>query len=79
MQFTYISQRRDVQATEEALKRKHPALQNMKFLNVFLFFVSHFSLLDPDSGSGSTDLIEYGSNTEVRYGTVQYSGIFIMQ
>jgi hypothetical protein len=30
------------------LKREHPALQNMKFLNLFLFLWVIFALLDPD-------------------------------
>jgi hypothetical protein len=50
-----------------ALKREHPALQNMKFLNFFLFFWVNFALLDLDpdfesgSGYGSTELIQSGS------------------
>ncbi len=48
-----------------ALKRKHPALQNMKYQN-FSILVDQFALLDPDpdfeSVNGSTDLIESGSN-----------------
>jgi hypothetical protein len=54
-----------------ALKRKHPTLQNMQFLNFFLLLWVIFSLLDPDpgseAGSGSTELIEsgYGSETLV--------------
>ncbi len=46
------------------LWRAHPALQNMKFLDLFLLVI--FALLDPDpdSGSGSTDLIEFGSNPD---------------
>jgi hypothetical protein len=35
----------------------------MKFLNFFLF-VGHFAPLDPDSGFGSTNLIESGSNPD---------------
>jgi hypothetical protein len=31
-----------------ALKREHPALQKMKFINCFLFFWAIFALLDPD-------------------------------
>jgi hypothetical protein len=31
-----------------ALKRKHPALQNMKSLHFLNFFLSFFALLDPD-------------------------------
>ncbi len=63
------------QLTEEAsaLKRKHPALQNIKFLNFFLLLWVIFALLDPDPdpdseyGSGSTDLIESGSNPDPEY------------
>jgi hypothetical protein len=41
-----------------APKREHPALENMIFLNFFfLFLMVIFALLDPDSGYGSTDLI----------------------
>jgi hypothetical protein len=36
-----------------ALKREHPALQNMKFLNFFLFLWVIFALLDPDPDSES--------------------------
>jgi hypothetical protein len=42
-----------------ALNREHPALPNMKFLNFFSIFVGHFC----PPGSGSTDLIESGSET----------------
>jgi hypothetical protein len=31
-----------------ALKREHPALQNMKFINCFSMFVYNFCPLDPD-------------------------------
>jgi hypothetical protein len=44
-----------------APKKEHPALQNMKFLNFFLFLWGFFALPDPDSESGSTDLVESGS------------------
>jgi hypothetical protein len=44
-----------------ALKREHPALQNMKF---FLLLWVIFALLDPDPEYGSTDLIESGSNPD---------------
>jgi hypothetical protein len=37
-------------ATGQALKREHPELQNMKFINFFPIFVGHFSC--PGSGSG---------------------------
>jgi hypothetical protein len=68
LQFTYLSLGlyKDVQFTEEAFssqkKRKHPALQNMKFLQFFSTLLGHF--YRPGSGSGSTDLIESGSNTD---------------
>jgi hypothetical protein len=60
-----------------ALKREHPALQNMKFLNFFKLLWVIFALLDPayESGYGSNDLIESGSNSDpklckrVRYGS----------
>jgi hypothetical protein len=42
-----------------ALEREHPALQNMKFL--FSIFVSNFC----PSGSGSTFLVEPGSNPDM--------------
>jgi hypothetical protein len=38
-----------------ALKREHPALQKMKFINFFYFF-GHFC----PPGSGSKDPIEFG-------------------
>ena len=46
-----------LQEKPSALKREHPALRKMKFLNL-IFFVGHFC--PPGSGSGSTDLIESG-------------------
>jgi hypothetical protein len=70
-----------LQKKPSALKREHPALQNMKFLHFFLLLWVIFALLDPDSeyGSGSTDLIQlriqsgYGSETLVSEHTVQLS------
>ncbi len=44
-----------------ALKKEHPALQNMTFLNFFVYFCGSFL---PSSGSGSTDLIGSGSGSE---------------
>jgi hypothetical protein len=42
----------------QALKREHPALQNMKFLKFFLLWVIFPHLVpDPDSKSRSTGLI----------------------
>jgi hypothetical protein len=37
-----------LQEKPSALKRKHPALQNKKFLHFFLFLWVVFALLDPD-------------------------------
>ncbi len=37
-----------LQKKPSALKRKHPALENMKFLNFFLLLRVIFILLDPD-------------------------------
>jgi hypothetical protein len=45
------------------LKREHPALQNMKFLNLFLFLWVIFA----GSGFGSSDLIESGSNPDPKH------------
>jgi len=49
-----------------ALKREHPALQNMKFFSTFVVI---FALLDPNPdfeyGSGSTDPIKYGSKPDL--------------
>jgi hypothetical protein len=41
---------KDVQVTKEAfsLKREHPTLQYMEFLNFFLLLCVVFALLDPD-------------------------------
>jgi hypothetical protein len=50
-----------------ALKREHPAIQKMKFINFFLCLWVIFALLGPDpdcesgSGYGSRDPIESGS------------------
>ncbi len=56
-----------LQKKSQTLKREHPALQNMKFL-IFSTLGVIFALLDPDSdseyGSGSTDPIESGSNSD---------------
>jgi hypothetical protein len=58
----------ELQKKPSALQREHPALQNMKVLNFFLVWVI-FALLDPDPnseyGSGSNDLIESGTNTDL--------------
>jgi hypothetical protein len=37
-----------LQEKPSALKREHPAIQNMKFLHFFLFLWVIFALLDPD-------------------------------
>ncbi len=39
-----------LQKKPSALKREHPALQKMKFVNFFLFLWAIFALLDPDWG-----------------------------
>jgi hypothetical protein len=51
---------------EASLKREHPALQNMKFLNFFsiLWVIVAFLDTGPDSESGFPDLIESGSNPD---------------
>jgi hypothetical protein len=41
---TYPSYRRSLLD----FKREHPALQNMKFLNIFMFLWVIFALLDPN-------------------------------
>jgi hypothetical protein len=58
-----------LQKKPSALKREHPALQNMKILYFFLFLWVIFALLDPDSesGYGSADLIKSGSGSRIRY------------
>jgi hypothetical protein len=59
-----------LQEKPSACKREHPALQNIKFLYFFfLYFLWLIFVLmdmDPDfkSRSGSTDLIESGSNLD---------------
>ncbi len=42
-------------------KKKLSSLKTMEFIN-FYIFVGHFCLPGPDSESGSTDVIESGSN-----------------
>jgi hypothetical protein len=55
-----------LQEKPTALKREHPALQNMKFLYFYLFLCVIFAILDPDPatqinadpcGSGSKTLV----------------------
>jgi hypothetical protein len=46
-----------------ALKREHPALQKLKFINFFLCLLVVFALLDPDPDE-SGDLIEFRSNPD---------------
>jgi hypothetical protein len=57
-----------LQKKQSALKREHPAFQNMKYIIFFLLLWVIFALQypDPDSEyrSGSTDLIESGSNPD---------------
>ncbi len=49
----------ELEKKPSTLKREHPVLQNMTFLNFFSFFVGQFC--PTVSGSGSADLIESGS------------------
>jgi hypothetical protein len=54
-----------IQEKPSAFKKHYPALQNMKFLEFFLFLWVFFVITDPntESGFGSTHLIESGSET----------------
>jgi hypothetical protein len=58
--FSVVDTAFKLQEKPSALKREHPALQEMKFKNFFLFFQTIFALLvpdtDPGTGSGSTTL-----------------------
>ncbi len=48
-----------------ALKREHPALQNIKFPYLtFFYFVGNFCPQDPDSESGSIHVTESGYNPD---------------
>jgi hypothetical protein len=58
-----------------ALKRKHPALQNIKFLKFFSTFVGHFC----PPGSGSTDLIVSESNPDPDPKLCSYVRFFFLQ
>ncbi len=75
--FRYLSlglQKRTPKLQEKpsALKREHPALQNMKILNFFLFSWVIFALLDPDpSAQINADPCGSGSETLLRTLTVQ--------
>ncbi len=46
-----------LQVKPSALKREHPALQNMKILYFFLFLRVIFALLDPDPDPDPTTQI----------------------
>jgi hypothetical protein len=48
----------------EALKREHPALQNITFLNLFLLLWVIFARMDPDSDR----IPNYGSGYTEKYG-----------
>jgi hypothetical protein len=53
-----------LQEKPSALKREHPALQNMKILYFFLFLWVIFALLDPDPATQiNTDPCGSGSAT----------------
>jgi hypothetical protein len=70
LQFTYskasIKNRLRYRRSLRPSKREHPVIQNIKFLNFFLFL---WAFCPSGSGSGSTDLVESGSVSEtlVRY------------
>jgi len=40
------------------LSKKHPALQKMKFIKFFSFFVGYFALLDPDTDPGTPLILD---------------------
>jgi hypothetical protein len=53
-----------LQEKPSALKREHPALQNMKILYFFLFWWVIFALLDPDPANQiNVDPCGFGSET----------------
>jgi hypothetical protein len=58
-----------LQEKPSALKREHPALQKLKFINFFLFLWVIFTPLDPDPdhpvGSRSITLTERKACTQV--------------
>jgi hypothetical protein len=66
-----------LQKKPSGLKRSHPPLQNMNFYKFFLLLWVIFALLDPDSGSGSTGPIEYGSNPDPGSGSETLEEIHI--
>ncbi len=49
LQFTYVQAIGEEKSS--ALKREHPALQKMKFIDFFLCLLVIFALLDPDCES----------------------------
>jgi hypothetical protein len=74
------------QEKPSALKREHPALQKLKFINFFLFLWVIFALLDPDPdcesgpGYGSRDPTESGIQSGCRFGsTTQNEKHFIQK
>jgi hypothetical protein len=73
-EFWWSKMEKKIQVKLSTLKREHPALQKLKFINCFLFLGVIFVLLDPKSGSGyrSGDPIEsgYGSISTTLYNCV---------
>ncbi len=53
-----------LQEKPSAFKRDHPALQDMKFLNFFLFLWVIFALLDPDPDPQTRIQTGFGNNTQ---------------
>jgi hypothetical protein len=47
-----------------ALKREHPVLQKIKFINLFLCLWVIFALLDPDPGTDPETPSKFGSNPD---------------
>jgi hypothetical protein len=70
MEYVYLeASYKGFQATEEASspappppKKRTSSTSNVKFLSFFSFFVNHFCLPCHESGSGSRDPVETGSN-----------------
>jgi hypothetical protein len=51
-----------LQQKSSPLKREHPALLDIKFLNLFLFLWVCFALLDPDPGGSGSSILGQGES-----------------
>ncbi len=70
MQFTYPwASIKNVQAIWEAFSSQNRtySMTKYKISQLFLFLWVIFAFLDPDPESGSTDLIESGSETQINF------------